>query len=94
MEVLSAVPNEGQAMTWEDFEAEALKQSGARVGKCGVAMLLAGLSEDAQLKISSALGNPRLSNSAIAAVLRKRVGDAAPRQFTVARHRRGDCSCP
>lgn len=80
--------------SWEDFETEVAQHSGPRSGKCGIAVLLSGLSPEARQLVVVALGNQRLSNSAISTVLRKRVGDSAPRQFTVARHRRGDCSCP
>ena len=82
-------------MTWEDLsdlEAEAKALTGP-TGKCGIRLMLIGLDDDARDKVEALIANHNFSNSAVSAVLRKRVGDSAPRQFTVARHRRGDCSC-
>lgn len=79
---------------WEDFEAEVAITSRPTGGKCGVHGMLKALDDHARETVKAVLANPSHSNAAIAAVLRKRVGDAAPRAYTVGRHRRGDCSCP
>lgn len=79
--------------TWEDFEADVTTVRPHR-GVCGVRMLLDSLTSEARDKVSAALDNQQLSNSSIATALRKRLGEHAPRAYTVGRHRRGDCSCP
>lgn len=80
--------------SWEDFEADVASASGRTRGLCTVRTVLESLAPVARGKLQAALDNPAFSNAAIAKILRKRLGESAPRMHTVARHRRGDCSCP
>lgn len=79
---------------WDEFESEVHQASSIiRSGKCGVRLMLDQLKPEARKAVEATLANEARPHSAIAAALKRRVPDIAPRAYTVARHRRGECSC-
>lgn len=78
---------------WSSFANEAREATPGKGPRCRVSVLLADLPEHAQIELRKALDNKLLTSSGIAKALRKRLGETAPSQYSIANHRRGDCRC-
>lgn len=78
--------------SWDDFTTEVEAASGRKGPGCTIGLYLRSLGNTAREQVEAALGRPELTTSAISRALRDRGLDAS--DFTVRRHRRGDCSCP
>jgi hypothetical protein len=74
------------------FAALLAEETGTRKGpRCAVALLLADLGDEDRPQVEAALGNSRVTTSAIVAALGRmgrEIGDSS-----VQRHRRGGCRC-
>jgi hypothetical protein len=83
---------------WDDLESDAKAASANRSPRCGVGVLLEMLhaehGEAAALSVVRTLRNTRLTSSSIHKALKSRVEpDYLPSSYTLARHRKGACSC-
>ena len=77
---------------WDDFLEAAEGLSGTNYQKCGIALLLEKVDDEARKMIEVAMGRPELTSSAIMAALKQRMSVKAS-EYTLRRHRRGLCSC-
>lgn len=80
---------------WDDFtaEVESLSDHYGNRSKCGMRAFLATLGEGARADVEAALARSDITSTGLAEALRRRVGDSAPSDFTIRRHRRGRCRC-
>lgn len=59
---------------------------------CGAGTMLADMPEKLRNEVQEALDNPRIQTSKIVHLLGE-MGISPPKEYTMARHRRGACSC-
>lgn len=76
---------------WDDLTAEVEEASGNRAPGCTFGAWIKTLDKLGRIQVEAVLGRKELTTTAIARSLRKR--GAGVSDFTIRRHRRGDCSC-
>lgn len=76
---------------WKDFTSEVEESSKKKGSGCTVGIFLRKLDKMSRIQVENALSRPELTTSAISRALRNRGSELS--DFTVRRHRRGDCSC-
>lgn len=72
--------------------SEFLQANGGKPRSCGVAQLIESLDGDRAAALVAALDSSHIQHAAIGKVL-KSWGFDAPTDFTIGRHRRGQCCC-
>lgn len=80
---------------WETFGSDVKEQARAvqRGPRCGMGVLLENSEPHAREILQRVLDDRGNSTASIARALRNRLGEDAPRVFTIGNHRKGNCLC-
>jgi hypothetical protein len=78
---------------WSDFTEEVEKGSSGKAPGCTLGNWLKRAPAKTREVVEAALVRPELTTTVIARAIRSRDDSAQVSDFTVRRHRRGDCSC-
>lgn len=79
---------------WHSFELDVVRLGSSAGGRCGVAIMLDMLTEGQRAVVQRMLGSKMVTTAGLHRALVKRLGEEnTPKDHTIARHRRGTCSC-
>lgn len=76
---------------WDSFTSDVEAGSSQKNAGCTVGAYITSLDKLARIQVEAAMGRKELTTSSIARALRAR--GCGSSDFTVRRHRRGDCGC-
>jgi hypothetical protein len=79
-------------MSWDDLADDVEKERLRKGPACTVRTLLDSLGDERAI-VEQLIMNEAVPASALWRALTKRVGDLAPAQHTITRHRRRECNC-